>query len=234
MGEQIKLAVIDIDLLHIQAICKAVSPAIQIHAIAGGDLEGVLEDKACPWNLCLFSLDMDGFCVRRLLSVILNKFKEMPIVCYSKDDGMTARIRSGIPIPCLNLNELILYIEAVKNGIHIVDHRINIVEIQDSPDVNLLRQLNVLSPREWDIFCLFSKGYGVPEIATLFNCGISTVETHVRNLRGKLQMDNSMKLRRFAMAVSLSGHCRAFAHGPDHICQERKASVGTCPHVRFW
>jgi DNA-binding NarL/FixJ family response regulator len=55
-----------------------------------------------------------------------------------------------------------------------------------------------LSNRELQVFQLIGKGLTTPEIAHKLHVGIKTVETHRRNIKAKLQLENTAQLARDA------------------------------------
>ena len=55
-----------------------------------------------------------------------------------------------------------------------------------------------LSPRETEILALVSRGYSSPDIARLLSLSVHTVNTHRRNILGKLDAENASDAVRYA------------------------------------
>ena len=70
------------------------------------------------------------------------------------------------------------------------------VPIGDAPD-KFLKE--TLTDRELDVLKLISKQHNSPEIADKLNLGLSTVETHRKNLLRKLKVKNSVGLAVYAV-----------------------------------
>jgi DNA-binding NarL/FixJ family response regulator len=68
----------------------------------------------------------------------------------------------------------------------------------DSPAFTLL------SPREREVLQLMAEGLGTRQIADQLNISVSTVETHRRQLKTKLQIDNYAGLIKFAISEGLT------------------------------
>lgn len=59
--------------------------------------------------------------------------------------------------------------------------------------------VDVLSDREFQIFMFVGNGYGSKEIAGKVNLSINTVESHKKNIKDKLNIENTADLNRFAI-----------------------------------
>jgi DNA-binding CsgD family transcriptional regulator len=232
--ECINLAVFDTDILHIQAIRKTVDSTVRLHHIDGSTLENIRLYAAQSWDLILFSLDNDSYCSRLALSRILECSGEIPVLCYAAFQSSLVKLGEKLrtQVSFLSFKELVVEIEEFGNLLNQGDSAHRIGEKLDLPETDLLHRVSNLSPRELDIFSLFGKGHGASEVAALFNCSVSTVESHIRNVRSKLRAGNAIELRQLAFRLISVGHCRALLHEGGHICPEIDASIGSCPHVR--
>jgi two-component system invasion response regulator UvrY len=67
------------------------------------------------------------------------------------------------------------------------------------PLTDLWVAMEKLSPRERDIFLLAGDGLSAPEIAERFGVSISTVETHISRIIGKLDCAGTKEMRRLAI-----------------------------------
>lgn len=62
------------------------------------------------------------------------------------------------------------------------------------------RPLDRLTDRELEVFLLVSRGFAPRHIAERLHVSVKTVESHRRNLRKKLGLENSAELKRYAIA----------------------------------
>ncbi|PSR02492.1 MAG: DNA-binding response regulator [Bacteroidetes bacterium QS_8_68_28] len=67
-------------------------------------------------------------------------------------------------------------------------------------DGETARPLDRLTDRELEIFLLVSRGFAPRHIAERLHVSVKTVESHRRNLRRKLELENSAELTRYAVA----------------------------------
>lgn len=232
--ECMNLAVFDADILHIEAIIKTVDSTIRVHHIDGSNLENIGLYAAQPWDVILFSLDNETYCPRLALSRILEFSDKIPVLCYAARQSslvkLVEKLRTALPL--FSFEKLLCELADFNGLLDTSDHSHRMDNTIDIPELDLLQRVNMLSPRELDIFCLFGKGRGASEVAALFNCSVSTVETHIRNVRSKLLAGNSSDLRQLAFRFISVGHCLALVHADEHVCGEIDASIGSCPHVR--
>jgi two-component system invasion response regulator UvrY len=70
------------------------------------------------------------------------------------------------------------------------------VPVGDAPNKFII---DTLTGRELDVLKLITKQYSSPEIADTLNLGISTIETHRKNLLRKLKVKNSVGLAMYAV-----------------------------------
>lgn len=56
-----------------------------------------------------------------------------------------------------------------------------------------------VSPREWEVFCLLVRMDSAKEISAVLGCSQKTVETHLRRMRSKLQINSQKALIRLAV-----------------------------------
>lgn len=62
------------------------------------------------------------------------------------------------------------------------------VRVDAGVDADKTVERGVLSPREQDVLALISRGYSYAEIARLHGLSVHTVQTHIKNLYGKLSV----------------------------------------------
>jgi DNA-binding NarL/FixJ family response regulator len=64
--------------------------------------------------------------------------------------------------------------------------------------------LQVLTPREREVFHLASEGLRNAEIASVLFLSEKTIKTHLRNIYNKLDLTSKAELRLFAMRMGLT------------------------------
>jgi len=62
----------------------------------------------------------------------------------------------------------------------------------------------VLTPREREVLQLIAEGHSVREIGSILYISRKTVETHRRKIKGKLNINNSAELTKYAIREGLS------------------------------
>lgn len=225
----IHLAVIDSDILHIRAIELAVDRTVLISRHRGGS-GGFFSDEVSAADAVLLGVDSTMYCCRRLL-VRLNELRGgKAVILYSGFEHSRRAFCGDAPV--LGLEELTRELASFE----VFMEKLEVPEqyFSASPDMrdDLFDRIGSLSPREFDVFCLSTKGQGAGEMAEIFGCSVSTVETHLRHVRSKMQAANGFELRQIGIRLMQSGYCRAFSYGEGHICPERSASLGSCPYIR--
>ncbi len=91
-------------------------------------------------------------------------------------------------------------VEAVRQvfvGKTFLDHDLP-ADIQRAP-LSDNDPLNILTKREYQIFCVLAEGRSVSEIAQLISISPKTVGVHQTNLMNKLKLKNAAELTRLAI-----------------------------------
>lgn len=71
---------------------------------------------------------------------------------------------------------------------------------KENPD----NPVDILSDREFQVFMLIGNGYGSKEIAGKMNLSTNTVESHKKNIKEKLHIENFADLNRYAIQWIIS------------------------------
>jgi DNA-binding CsgD family transcriptional regulator len=73
-----------------------------------------------------------------------------------------------------------------------------IPHIRTVAEVKKLKERGVLSPRESDVFRMYSTGMSCSQVAVELGLSVKTVSTHARRIREKLGLTDARALRHFA------------------------------------
>lgn len=218
--------IIDGDPIHRSALSVILSgiPAVESRSSTG--IDGLCDEHRKP-DIVMVNYDHPDICARFLLCAILRALPEVPVLCYSQ---------SGAPVCdglCCSESRVIFltYTDVMESLEQYIQEKPDMPVIQDSQGDKglLLCGVRSLSPKETDIFCLFSKGLHAQSIAERLGSSVRTVETHLRNIRRKLRVGNSEELRIFANAYREVCACRVFNSSSGYMCTFRTTAVGACP-----
>jgi DNA-binding CsgD family transcriptional regulator len=184
--------------------------------------------------LLLIHLSHNTQCSGLMLSKALNTFKETTIMCYAsgrwvgrnvfrKHGGRLIMLSYGKVVETLRDYQLLR--QAAESMHRSIPSR-RITYLDDELEAILAR----LSPRERDVLCLLGKGHGIPEIAEFLGRKSNTVDSHLRNIRGKLRFKGMAELRTMAVRIAQTGSCHVFSRYDSHICPHiDDQPVGNCP-----
>ncbi|MFT4024279.1 MAG: response regulator transcription factor [Flavihumibacter sp.] len=112
----------------------------------------------------------------------------------------------GYVLKNASVNELLTAIEMVHNGGQYFSKEIDILsegEFRNMLTIEDRKVGEILSKREVEVLKLVCKEYSNAEIAEKLFLSISTVETHRKNLIGKLGVQNTVGLVKFAVRNKL-------------------------------
>ncbi len=150
--------------------------------------------------------EVDGI---ELIKIIKSRFPEILTLCLSMyEESVYAErvIRAGAKGYVQKSSDPENVITAIRR---ILDGKLYLSEdISDSIISKLLHgKLNensgnpadVLSDRELQVFIFTGNGYGAKEIANKMNLSINTIESHKKNIKDKLNIDNAADLNKFAI-----------------------------------
>ncbi len=228
MIEYIDIGVFDADPIHLYAFNQMVSDNRRIRLIAlrleNDDVWNALNSS----SLIMLNMGTNRCCTHLLLQKIVSYIPETPVVCYSSDRKRYSQVVQNHRdrITTVSYGGVIRYLQ---NFIGLSDDQAIAEDHPFEKQAGAADLIGCLSPRELDVFCLVGIGSGTTEIAGIFTCSVSTIETHIKNLRGKLHLNSSVILRQLAIEYIRSGHCHAISQQRSHICSGRNKTVGTCP-----
>ena len=234
MGENntVRIRIVDDNPIHIAAFAALFSPLERVDFVRCETLEA-LRLHAENIDLIMINMEYKKRCPCLLLAEVLNEISAVPILCYSAD----GRIQKWVFDQ--HADRLIVFsfhkiMRLLNDSTTISKDEIRGWTLEekrsmDDAERELLEKIVRLSPREMEMLCLVGKGYGAQEVADHLDRRPSTVETHLKNMRGKLQIGTLVELRCLANAYARTKACRAFSATAGMICSCRKASLGSCP-----
>jgi DNA-binding CsgD family transcriptional regulator len=233
--QHIEIWVFDTNPIHLCAFNLHISNDRRIRLRSFRSANDMEWKNLLPPALSIINMDSAHYCTRLLLQSIISSVPDIPIACYSSGRrNIPQVVHEGCDrIVVLSFEGIISYLQEFTG---LAGDRIPLQEqmlgIECKEYTDLINLVRALTPRELDIFCLIGKGNGTLEIADLFDCSTSTVETHIKNVKNKLRLANLPAMRQLAIEYINSGSCHATSLQPGHICPERNKTVGSCPHKR--
>lgn len=150
--------------------------------------------------------EIDGI---ELIKIIKSRFPEVYTLCLSMfEESVYAEraIRAGAKgyvQKSTNPQNVIVAIRRILDGKLYLSE-----DISDSIISKLLHgrtkesfdnPADILTDREFQIFLLVGNGFGAKEIAVKMDISINTVESHKKNIKDKLDIENTAELNRFAI-----------------------------------
>jgi len=170
-----------------------------------------LAEKLAP-NVIVMDVtmpDMNGIEATRKIMAELSHIKVIGLSMHSDRRfvlGMLEAGASGYLLKDCAFGELATAIRQVTTGHTYLSPGIADVVVKGYLSKALASSLTahtVLSPREREILQLIAEGLSAKEIAAHINLSIKTVETHRRNIMGKLNLQSIAELTKYAIREGL-------------------------------
>ena len=162
--------------------------------ISGNDYDLLLLDIAMP--------GISGLDVLKQLRIIRPKLYALVLSMYPESQYAVRAIRagaSGYLTQRSASDELIVAISKVlKGGIYVTAAIAEKLMIDFRPDTGKPPH-ELLSDREFQIFCMIASGKTVSNIAEELNLSVKTVSTHRVHILEKMNMKNSAELTNYAI-----------------------------------
>lgn len=181
-------------------------PDLQVCCEVGGSDNVLGKVEAASPDLAIIGLSPDIGRHVGLIEQLKAKFPKLKILAttLNKDTTVACRVLQAGARGCIHWDESLEHIvQAVRNvlrgEIHVAS-RVMTGMLQDvadgkSADGNPVRQL---SARELDVFMMIGRGHPTQKIARELNLSPRTIETHRKNLKMKLRLQNAAQLSRAA------------------------------------
>jgi len=233
---KIDLLLVEDECLHQLALKNVVvaEPGIGLRITESSEDLAALLAESQP-DVIVLNLDMQLVCGICLLQEILKSTTDIPVLTYYREPGARKMppFHTGTDrIVHLNNTEVL---NLMREFVHTMmsDTRLPSLAFNAYFSHGGLAfedaDINRLSPREMDVYCLCGKGFGAKSISDLFRCSSRTVETHIVRIQQKLRTGNSEALRRHAASYSRDNLCATFSRSENHLCPYREKPVSDCP-----
>lgn len=132
--------------------------------------------------------------------VVLSMHKEDAYIAEAFKYGASAYVLKGS-----STNELLEAIRAAANGRRYLGKGISFTQLDESdPTVASQERYNTLTKREREVLQLIAEGLTSAEIGERLHISPRTVDKHRENLKGKLELRNSVELTRYFLRRSPS------------------------------
>ena len=130
--------------------------------------------------------------------VILSMHNEQQTIVNIMKEGA-----DGYLLKTADLLEFRAALELVNNGGQYFSNEVTKALIQQSSKDSRIEGFDILSTRELDVIREVAAGYSNNEIAERLFISVRTVETHRKNIMGKLELKNMAALIKFAIQNNL-------------------------------
>ncbi len=212
---QIKIMIIDDHVVVREALKGMIETQKDLCVIgeAGDGREGVLMARQCLPDVVIMDISMpklNGVEATRQLLAECPNVKVLSLSMHSDEAFVTEMLKAGacgFLVKHCNLSELLTAIRTIAGGKTYLSPSVAGVVVdgflgrQGQPERAAFK---ILSPREREVLQLLAEGQSTREIAEQLNLSVSTVETHRRQLKEKLNIDSVAGLIKFAIREGLT------------------------------
>jgi|UPI0003791505 two-component system invasion response regulator UvrY len=203
----IKMMIVDHQNIVRAGLKKLVESAPDIEVIAESDSgeEAINLYKAEPVDIILMEINMPGmggFVATQRLLRLNPELNVLLISMYQNPDLAAKALKigaKGFICKCCNPDELLHAIRMVKQGRTFLDAETAQALAIHSATGKADTPIDVLTPREFEVFVLLAQGLPVKEIYPKLYLSPKTVNVHRANILDKLQAKNAAELARIAI-----------------------------------
>jgi len=203
----IKMMIVDHQNIVRAGLKKLVESAPDIEVIAESDSgeEAINLYKAEPVDIILMEINMPGmggFVATQRLLRLNPALSVLLISMYQNPDLAAKALKIGVKgfiCKCCNPDELLHAIRMVKQGRTFLDAETAQALAIHSATGKADTPIDVLTPREFEVFVLLAQGLPVKEIYPKLYLSPKTVNVHRANILDKLQAKNAAELARIAI-----------------------------------
>ncbi len=203
----IRMMIVDHQHMVRAGLCKLVesAPDIKVVAEAESGEDAIAQYKAAPVDVLLMEVNMPGaggfVATQRLLRI--NPSIAVLLISMHQSAELAAKAlkigAKGFICKCCNPDELLHAVRMVHQGRTFLDSEtaqaLAIHSVKGNPDT----PLDVLTPREFEVFVLLAQGLPVKEIYPRLYLSPKTVNVHRANILEKLKAKNAAELARIAI-----------------------------------
>ena len=197
-----KILVVEDNPAFAKQICGLLTRTRSRHEVVscptGKEALDVLDQPRVRLNLALVDLGLPDMSGLEVIRAVRRRFDEVPILVISvitSERSLLEAIRAGARGYILKgetEDALAKSIEDVLAGNYPISPLLarTLFKMAGSPDGQIDPQEFRLSPRELETLTLLSRGHSYKDVAQLMNIGLSTVQSNVRGLYRKLEVNS--------------------------------------------
>ena len=179
---------------------------LDVHGEADDTAEALLKIGTMRPDLVSISLPLDGMGHHEVIVQLKDKCPKLKVLAAIRhhDSNLTGRVLRAGADGCIHWGEpLERIVEAIRAvlrgemyvGSHVAKKLLHRAMENQSLDGD---PLELLSNRELDVFTMIGQGQTTRQIANKLNLSPRTIETHRKNVKMKLGLQNAMQLSRCA------------------------------------
>ena len=168
--------------------------------------EAVQANRACPHDIVILDMSMEGFSGLELLRRMKFEFPDLPVLMLSMhDEAIYAEpaLRAGAQgylMKQVATESLLQAIRQVLRGeLYVSDQLRSRMLKKMVSGTKAESPVGNLSPSELEVLHLVGMGLGTSEIAEKLSRSIKTIESHKANIKKKLNLDSGNQLTHFAI-----------------------------------
>lgn len=197
----------------------------------GSEVMGLIA-KLLP-DMVILDLSLDSADGMSVLGDIRYRYPKLPVLVLSMYDELTHAQRcikagaQGYLMKRCASQEVIGALLEIRAGRRYVSDavKLRIVENFATTNDTPVKQIEALSPREFQIYRMYGQGIQTADIAARLNCSPKTVETHSLRIRKK------MKLRNLYELIANAGAFLTSTDQPVHNRLQQPVFLGALPEA---
>ena len=177
---------------------------------AANGVETMQRVREEPWDVLVLDISMPGRGGLELLRMIKDECPELPILILSMHHEEQYAVRAlkagaqGYLTKESDADLLLAAIRKVANGGVFVSDKVAELMVRGSRIDKESRSHQLLSDREFQVFCMLVQGKGLTEIAVALSLSVKTISTHKTHILQKMGLANNAELVRYAIAHGLA------------------------------
>lgn len=175
--------------------------------------EAVQANRACPHDIVILDMSLEGFSGLELLRRMKFEFPDLPVLILSMhDEAIYAEpaLRAGAQgylMKQVATESLLQAIRQVLKGeLYVSDQLRSRILRKMVNGAKSESPVSELSPSELEVLHLIGMGLGTSEIAEKLSRSVKTIESHKANMKKKLNLESGTQLTHFAINLVSSGN----------------------------
>lgn len=157
-------------------------------------------------DIIILDINLNGENGIEIMKTILSIYPQIKILVYSMldEEVYAERILKSGGLGYIMKNEILeKIIKAIRtiinDDIYISEKVSSKIIKKNLKNNNLKDRFDTLSSREYEIFKMVGEGASLDEMSQMFNISISTINTYKKRIMEKLDLENSMELKKIAI-----------------------------------